>query len=45
MKIESLIKIYMYDSKKWFTCVVYGIVFCKQETSYSWLNNYIAGEN
>ena len=29
MKIESLITIYMYDSKKWFTCVVYGIVFCK----------------
>ena len=45
MKIESLIKIYMYDSKKWFTLDVYRIVFCKQETSYSWLNNYIAGEN
>lgn len=31
MKTESLIKIYMYDSKKWFTQDVYGIVFCKQE--------------
>ncbi len=31
MKIESLIKIYMYDSKKGFTCDVYEIVFCKQK--------------
>ena len=33
MKTESLITIYMYDSKKWFTHVVCRIVFCKQETS------------
>ena len=32
MKTESLITIYMYDSKKWFTRNVYGIVFCKQVT-------------
>ena len=31
MKTESLITIYMYDSRKWFTCNVYEIVFCKQE--------------
>ena len=37
MKIESLITIYMLDSKKWFTRDVYGIVFCKQETPYSWI--------
>lgn len=30
MKTEFLIRIYMYDSKKWFTCNVYKIVFCKQ---------------
>lgn len=33
MKTESLITIYMYDSRKWFTLDVYRIVFCKQETS------------
>lgn len=37
MKTESLITIYMYDSRKWFTLDVYRIVFCKQETSYSWI--------
>ena len=37
MKTESLITIYMYDSKKWFTRDVYGIVFCKQVTPYSWI--------